>query len=130
MKRSREMALLLLISSVLLLFPMSASSQAQQPPRTAVPGFNQGVDSNTLTMRRGEALFYQRCSLCHLPRIRKPQTTPGPAPSLTGILKNADKDQEIAVRNQIMKGTERMPGWQYGLKPGQMDDLITYLKTL
>ena len=94
-----------------------------------MPGFYQNVGAEA-ALRHGEAIFYQRCSLCHLPRIRKPGTTPGPAPSLTGILKGADKGQEDKVRAYIMTGGERMPGWQYGLKPAQIDDLITYLKTL
>jgi len=129
MQRSRKVVWLV-ISSVLLIFPMNVSPQSQEPPRTVVPGFYDVLDRNALAMRRGEAIFYQRCSLCHLPRIRKPATTPGPAPSLTGILKDADRSKEEAVRDHIMTGSDKMPGWQYSLKPAQMDDLIAYLKTL
>ena len=129
MKGSREMVLLL-ISSVLLIFPMKASPQSQQPPRTAVPGFYSGVDNKAVAVRRGEATFYQRCSLCHLPRIRKPGTTPGPGPSLAGILKGADREKEESVRDHIMTGSDKMPAWQHGLKKAAIDDLMTYLKTL
>lgn len=129
MPRSRKMVWLL-SSSVLLLLPMEVSPQSQQPPRTAVPGFYGDIDKNAAAMRRGEATFYQRCSLCHLPRIRKPATTPGPAPSLNGILKDVNRDKEGAVRDYIRTGSDKMPAWQYSLKSEQMDDLIAYLKTL
>lgn len=121
---------LLLIASVLLVFSMDVSTQAQQPPQTVVPGYYKDLDNNVSAVRRGESIFYQRCSLCHLPRIRKPGTNPGPAPSLTGILKDANKDHEATVRDYILKGSEKMPGWQYGLKSAQIDDVMTYLKTL
>lgn len=129
MKRSRMMVLLV-ISSVLLIFPMEASPQSRQPPPTVVPGFYDALDKNTVALRRGEATFYQRCSLCHLPRIRKGGTTPGPAPSLTGVLKSADKERETKVRDRILTGSDNMPGWRYSLKPAEIDDLLTYLKTL
>ena len=129
MKGSREIVLLSILS-VLLIFPMEVSPQSQQPPRTAVPGFYSGVDNKAVAVRRGEATFYQRCSLCHLPRIRKPGTTPGPGPSLMGILKGADREKEEAVRDHVMTGSDKMPGWQYSLKQAAIDDLMTYLKTL
>ena len=129
MTGSRAMVVLT-ISGVLLMSPMKVSAQSQQPPPTAVPGFYDGLDKNTAALRRGESTFYQRCSLCHLPRIRKPATTPGPGPSLKGILQGADKEREVKVRDFILKGSDKMPGWQYSFKPAQVDDLITYLKTL
>jgi mono/diheme cytochrome c family protein len=128
MKTLRSIGVLSVLSVLLTL--SSVAAHAQQPAPTVVPGYYQELDSSATALRRGEALFYQRCSLCHLPRIRKDKTTPGPAPSLTGILKGADKDLENSVREVIMKGSLRMPGWQYALKPAQMDELITYLKTL
>ena len=120
----------LTIASVLLIFPKAVSPQSQQPPPTAVPGFYDGLDKNAVAMRRGESTFYQRCSLCHLPRIRKATTTPGPGPSLTGILQGADKERENRVRDVILQGSDRMPGWRYSFKPAELDDLIAYLKTL
>lgn len=129
MQRSRKI-MWALISAVLFLFPMNVSPQSQQPPRTVVPGFYRDLDANAAAVRRGEATFYQRCSFCHLPRIRKPRTIPAPAPSLTGVLQGADKELENRVRDQILKGSDRMPGWQYTFKPVEIDDLMTYLKTL
>lgn len=121
---------LLLISSVLLVIPATVSLQAQQPPPTVIPGYLAGLDTNAAQLRRGEATFYRDCSLCHLPRIRKGGTTPGPGPSLSGLLKTADKAFEGRVREFIMIGSDRMPGWQYSLKPAEIDDVIAYVKTL
>jgi mono/diheme cytochrome c family protein len=50
--------------------------------------------------------------------------------NLEGLFKNAAPDQEKTVREFILKGTPRMPGWQYTLDAKQIDDLIAYLKTL
>jgi mono/diheme cytochrome c family protein len=129
MKKSR-LTFLLLVSLVPLGWAVAASAQSQQVPVTAIPGFYEGLDATQATLRRGESTFYQRCSFCHLPRIRKAATTPGPAPSLSGLLKGATPEREALAREYILKGSDRMPGWQYALKPAQIDELIAYMKTL
>ncbi len=117
------------MSLALLALPAGAAPQSSAPP-TMIPGFYEGKDANTVRTLRGESVFYQRCSFCHLPRVRKAGTTPAPAPSLTGVLKGATPDREALVRGYILKGSDRMPGWQYGLSSSQLDDLLVYLKTL
>jgi hypothetical protein len=49
---------------------------------------------------------------------------------LSGVLKDASPDQEKAIRQFILTGTENMPGFRYGLKPSELDDIIAYLKVL
>jgi mono/diheme cytochrome c family protein len=80
--------------------------------------------------RRGEGLFLQRCSLCHLPRKLKFGSPPVIGPSLSGQFKEAGPDQLKILRGFILKGGPDMPGFQYGLDPKEVDDLIAYLKTL
>jgi mono/diheme cytochrome c family protein len=80
--------------------------------------------------RRGEGLFLQRCSLCHLPRKLKFGSPPVVGPSLSGQFKDATPEQMKALRGFILKGGPDMPGFQYGLAPNEVDDLIAYLKTL
>jgi mono/diheme cytochrome c family protein len=80
--------------------------------------------------RRGEGLFLQRCSLCHLPRKLKFGSPPVIGPSLNGQFKDAAPDQLKTLRGFILKGGPDMPGFQYGLEPKEVDDLIEYLKTL
>jgi mono/diheme cytochrome c family protein len=80
--------------------------------------------------RRGEGLFLQRCSICHLPRKLKFGSPPVIGPSLSGQFKDAGPDQMKVLRGFILKGGPDMPGFQYGLEPSEVDDLIAYLKTL
>ena len=80
---------------------------------------------------RGEMWFVQRCSICHLGRIMKEGQTPATVgPSLVGVFKNASADTEKSLRAFVMKGTPSMPGFQYALTQKQLDDLISYLKTM
>ncbi len=79
---------------------------------------------------RGEGLFLQRCSLCHLPRKLKFGSPPVIGPILTGQFKDAAPDQLKILRGFILKGGPDMPGFQYGLEPKEVDDLIVFLKTL
>jgi mono/diheme cytochrome c family protein len=79
---------------------------------------------------RGEGLFLQRCSLCHLPRKLKFGSPPVVGPSLSGQFKDLNPDQQKILRNFILKGDPDMPGFQYGLEPKEVDDLIAFLKTL
>jgi mono/diheme cytochrome c family protein len=80
--------------------------------------------------RHGQGLFLQRCSLCHLPRKLKFGSPPVIGPSLSGQFKDANPDQLKILRSFILKGGPDMPGFQYGLESGEIDDLIAYLKTL
>ena len=76
---------------------------------------------------RGRQLFVQRCALCHDP-LGQPSypNTPGPwvdAETVTSL-------GEESVRDQIMLGSARMPGWQFTLEPAQVNQVIAYLKTV
>jgi len=79
---------------------------------------------------RGENLFRQRCSLCHLPRKLKFGSPAVVGPDLAGLFKEAGPDKMKLLRGSILKGSPNMPGFQYGLEPKEVDDLIAYLKTL
>jgi len=80
--------------------------------------------------RRGEGLFLQRCSLCHLPRKLKFGSPPVMGPSLSGQFKDPSPEEMKILRGFILKGGPDMPGFQYGLEANEVDDLIAYLKTL
>lgn len=80
--------------------------------------------------RRGEGLFLQRCSLCHLPRKLKFGSPSVIGPSLGSQFKDATPDQMKVLQGFILKGGPDMPGFQYGLDTKQLDDLMAYLKTL
>lgn len=76
---------------------------------------------------RGRQLFVQRCALCHDP-LGQPSypDTPGPWVDAATVRSLGEE----SVRDQIMMGSARMPGWQYTLEPGQVAQVIAYLKTV
>jgi mono/diheme cytochrome c family protein len=79
---------------------------------------------------RGEGLFLQRCSICHLvKKLKNIGSPPTVGPDLTGVFSTATPDEEKVLRGQILKGSPNMPGFQYGLESRDIDDLIAYLKT-
>ncbi|MBI4886083.1 MAG: cytochrome c [Acidobacteria bacterium] len=102
---------------------MTAPAVATQspPPKPA---------STSAAAMRGEAWFYQRCSLCHMGRIVKDDTYAPMGPRLAGVLKNASADREKLIREQIQRGSPRMPGFQHTFTPAEFEELIAYIKTL
>ena len=121
MKRWHQtLAAPVLIAVCCLVVPPAVSTQSLPPVQAAGSG----------AATRGEAWFYQRCSLCHMGRIVKDDTYEPMAPSLDGLLKDAPPDREKAVREQIQRGSLRMPGFRYNLTAAEFDELMTYLKTL
>jgi mono/diheme cytochrome c family protein len=99
---------------------------AQSAPATAPSSPAKLSEQET----RGENLFRQRCSLCHLPRKLKFGSPPVIGPDLSGLFKEAGPDKLKLLRGSILKGSPNMPGFQYALEPKEVDDLIAYLKTL
>jgi mono/diheme cytochrome c family protein len=84
---------------------------------------------------RGAALFFQRCSLCHLSKFgaggSKYCCVSALGPNLGGRFRNIAPEQENAYRDIILNGGPTyMPAWKYGLTPDEVDDIIAYLKTL
>jgi mono/diheme cytochrome c family protein len=120
-------------SNIVLAFALScafvgcfAVLSAQNKPSAVAPG----AAKLSVEATRGENLFLQRCSICHLPRKLKFGSPPVIGPSLSGQFKSATPDQMKVLRNFILKGGPDMPGFQYGLEQNEVDDLIAYLKTL
>jgi mono/diheme cytochrome c family protein len=104
----------------------TAAARAQNAA-AAAPGTAEKLSG---AEKRGEGLFLQRCSLCHLPRKLKFGSPPVIGPSLSGQFKDATPDQMKVLRGFVLKGGPDMPGFQYGLDSKEVDDLIAYLKTL
>lgn len=114
--RDKTMAIALAVAAAAVALPRAASPQTAAAPASAE------------ATKRGEAWFYQRCSLCHMGRIVKDDVYEPMAPKLT--LKNATPAREKAVRDQIQRGSPRMPGFQYTFTPAEFEELIAYMKTL
>jgi mono/diheme cytochrome c family protein len=109
-------------------FVVAGSEQVRAQNKTS--SFAAPPEKLTENARRGEGLFLQRCSICHLPRKLKFGSPPVIGPSLSGQFKDASPDQMKVLRGFILKGGPDMPGFQYGLEPNEVDDLVAYLKTL
>lgn len=120
MSRSQLLAGLLIGAAWSLAVPSVVATQTKPAARAVTTG----------PAARGEAWFYQRCSLCHMGRIVKDDVYEPMGPRLTGVLKSASAEREKAVREQIQRGSPRMPGFSYSFTPAEFDELMAYLKTL
>jgi beta-lactamase superfamily II metal-dependent hydrolase len=69
----------------------------------------------------GRLLVAQGCANCHGGNARQP----GPP---LGSQMLADRG-EAFIREKIMKGSPLMPGFQYTLRPAQVDDIVAFLRT-
>jgi mono/diheme cytochrome c family protein len=107
---------------------MACSGEMRAQSKTSSPA--QAPVTRTEDAGRGEGLFLQRCSICHLPRKLKFGSPPVIGPILNGQFKDANPDQMKVLRGFILKGGPDMPGFQYGLDASEVDELIAYLKTI
>jgi mono/diheme cytochrome c family protein len=127
---SRSMVLAVLIAGLFAaaVYARQASSVAQEQR----PGSNPIGPEAKLTEQqfKGENLFYQRCSLCHMARALKAGNPPTVGPSLKTVFKNTSPDEEKDLRTFILNGTPHMPGFRYALSSKEIDDLIAYLKIM
>ena len=76
------------------------------------------------TQLLGRALFNLSCRVCH----EKPQVTAavyGPTLSRESLGGQTDVMREV-----IVNGTPRMPGFKYNFDPAQIDAIVAYLKTV
>ena len=107
------------VAGILLAFSSMVS------PADAQSAASAGLSGEELA---GKKLFLQRCSICHLPPLHRPGDPQPYGPRLEGVVRDAETEKR--AREFITKGSPRMPGFQYGLKPEEIDAVIAYLKTL
>src|SRR3954451_10263567 len=97
----------------MLVLPMTAQAQ------------HAGTDGDlNASQGEGKLLFAQHCGVCHAkPTITTKQFGP--------VLYKATVDgKEVAVREFIKLGTQRMPGFRHFFKDEQVDSIVQFLKTL
>jgi len=83
------------------------------------------IKTLTAAQASGKKLFVQKCSVCHLPSLPS-YIAYGPLVDNNVV---SDRGEE-AVREQIQRGSARMPGFQYTLSSLEIDQVVSYLKTL
>jgi cytochrome c len=81
---------------------------------------------------KGKSLFQQKCSVCHYDTSDQKKIGPG----LKGISKrgtfsvNGNKITDESLKNWIENGDQLMPPFKDVLEPGQIKNVIAYVKTL
>lgn len=76
--------------------------------------------------RHGRTIWLQRCAFCHDGVGTPTYNTFGPYLDAELVTRRGD----AAVREKILKGSAAMPGFQYGLRAAQVDQLVAFLKTI
>ena len=113
----RITCLLFLVCGVVFPVAMEAQSAA------TTPGTPQTDRQN-----KGEALFFKNCALCHIFTNQKKELNIQASTELIGLFKKPTVT-EAAVRQVLRQGVPgRMPTFEYALQPGEIDDLIAYLR--
>jgi mono/diheme cytochrome c family protein len=91
----------------------------------ALPAVAQKGGANLTDQQRlGRQILAQSCAVCHLPSGPGAKTY-GPA-----LNKSTLPEDDDAIRQTILEGNTRMPGFQYFLQPTQVDAIIAYLRTV
>lgn len=113
------------VSSLLLLPTVLLAQPAPRPIRTdynmqevARPSRLSAAELN------GRTQFAKYCALCHDPVSQPTPAVYGP-PLNSELLRSLGDD---AARKQILEGTARMPGFQYLLRPGDVDNILAFLR--
>jgi mono/diheme cytochrome c family protein len=72
----------------------------------------------------GQRVFQQRCGICHAPARAGFQMY---GPFLYKDLVNGSED---AIKEIIRSGSNKMPGFKFGLQASEIDAIVEYLKTV
>jgi mono/diheme cytochrome c family protein len=87
---------------------------------------------NAAAVGRGKTVFQQKCSVCHYDNSEQKKIGPG----LKGLSKrgtfsvNGNKITDDSLKAWIENGDQLMPPFKDVLEPGQIKDVIAYVKTL
>ena len=88
--------------------------------------------SNAAAVKRGKDVFQQKCSVCHYDNSEQKKIGPG----LKGISKrgtfsvSGNKITDDSLKAWIENGDQLMPPFKEVLEPGQIKDVVAYVKTL
>ena len=119
---------------IVVLPPLVAQRQDSPPSKVETPNVEKTeYDMRALTVQpalsgvqlKGKKLLGQRCSVCH---VRPEATVVMDGPELNA--ETVERLGEGPARDAILKGSPRMPGFQYTLQPADADSIIAYLKTV
>jgi cytochrome c len=95
-------------------------------------GKKSATSGGAAAVARGKSVFQQKCSVCHYDNSDQKKIGPG----LKGISKrgtftvNGAKITDDSLKTWIENGDQLMPPFKDTLEPGQIKDVIAYVKTL
>jgi len=78
----------------------------------------------TAQQQHGRYLLTQNCNVCHLPQ-NPGSLTYGPL-----LNKAAANGDDALMKEVILNGLVKMPGWKYTLNNTDIDAIIAYVRTL
>jgi mono/diheme cytochrome c family protein len=90
------------------------------------------ASANAAAVKRGKDVFQQKCSICHYDNSEQKKIGPG----LKGISKrgtfsvNGNKITDESLKTWIENGDQLMPPFKDVLEPGQIKDVVAYVRTL
>jgi cytochrome c2 len=107
---------------------------AQDQPEKPAPkkGASHGGAATAAAVARGKEVFEKSCAMCHF----ADKDTKKIGPGLKGLAKrgtftvNGAKVTTEALTTWIENGDSMMPGMKESLEPGQIKDVVAYVKTL
>lgn len=103
---------------------------AQDEPKKVPP--KKAAHASAGSATRGKEVFDKKCAMCHFADSDAKKIGPG----LKGISKrgtftvNGNKVTTEALTTWIENGDSMMPGMKETLEPGQIKDVVAYVKTL
>ena len=109
-----------------------AGAVAAQDPSAPASPKKSGGHSTAGSAARGKEVFEQKCAMCHFADSDQKKIGPG----LKGISKrgtftvNGNKVTTQSLTTWIENGDSLMPGMKETLEPGQIKDVVAYVKTL
>lgn len=102
------------------------AQETKEPKKTG------GAKVDAAAVGRGKTVFQQKCSVCHYDTSDQKKIGPG----LKGLSKrgtfsvNGSKITDDSLKTWIENGDALMPPFKDALEPGQIKDVIAYVKTL
>jgi mono/diheme cytochrome c family protein len=86
----------------------------------------QAASAQTLSpqLAHGRQILTQNCNICHLPQ------NPGSPTYGPRLSKSSVNGDDALMREVIMNGLVKMPGWKYTLNASDISDVIAYVRTL
>jgi cytochrome c len=91
-----------------------------------------GGKTDAAAVARGKTVFQEKCTICHYDTSDQKKIGPG----LKGISKrgtfstNGNKISDESLKTWIENGDQLMPPFKDVLEPGQIKDVVAYVKTL